>query len=367
MNFLFILAIALPFPLFWMSGGFSNQENKENRTLKEFPTFHADKWDTYFVELDTFINDYAPFKNLAVTAYNSFQIDWFGETDINAQVIVGKEDWLFSKHDDAYENYKNFHLPDEKDLQYIAEQINKMQQLCQEKNISFHFSVMPNKEQIYGEYMPPQIKVSDLKTSGIEMIMNHVNDSINFQFIYPKDELLKEKENHDVYYKYDSHWNRIGGFIGAQQIIDAISGSRSYVKDVQWTVRNDRVGDLAILLNMDQRYNNDCEYNGNYLSDVTYETVERSSDSRFIHTKCAEAKNDRVLLLICDSFSNNMRQYLAKNFKECYFIRRELAMEKDFNIISMNPDIIVVESVQRLAERVLSTGLPKFIADLSNS
>ena len=362
---IFALAIALPYPLFWLTGGLSAQENKENRTLAEFPEFKMEKWDQYFSDLDAYINDYAPFKNQVVSAYNSLQVDVFGGVDINSQVIVGEDEWLFSRHDRAYKNYKKFDSLTEAEENKFSELINEMDALCQERGIFFCVGIMPNKEQIYGEYMPAQIKVAEDQQSRIEILIEHTRRTSNVSVVYPKAELIAEKENNPVYYKYDSHWNRIGGFIGAQQIIGEITGARMYVNEIEWDVRYDRIGDLAITLNMDSRYNDDGEFNGDYLSEIEFEIVEQSSDSRFIHTVCEDAENDEVLLVICDSFTNNMRQYLAKNFKECYFVRRELAFSEDFNIMSCNPDVIVFQVVERLAEQVVLSGIPKFVTDMA--
>lgn len=72
----------------------------------------------------------------------------------------------------------------------------------------------PNKESVYAEYMPDSVRVY-----GSESRLDAALPELAAQGlpVYDmKPELLKEADTYQLYYKYDTHWNQIGSFIGSQ-------------------------------------------------------------------------------------------------------------------------------------------------------
>ncbi len=61
------------------------------------------------------------------------------------------------------------------------------------------------------------------------------------------------KEKYQVYRKYDTHWNRIGSFVGVIELQKAIDSSFNYNYDdikVEYIDKKD-LHDLAIFANLD--------------------------------------------------------------------------------------------------------------------
>lgn len=358
---IFLCTLILPNVVYMASGRAFDTENKENRKLAEFPVWGEETWDSYFPALEKYINDHAAFKNEFVKAYNLAGIRLFQSTDI-ADVIVGQDGWLYLKNEDAYQIYKKANLPDEEQLETIRQNVQELDRLCKEEGVEFVLNINPSKEQIYPEYMPEHIKVAD-GPSRTDVTVDYLRANTDIPIVYPKEEIMENKAQmpQNLYYRYDSHWNKLGAFVGAQQILEQLGQPREFLADKQIVEGEQISGDLARLVNMEDIYDDDTEYSiQDYKQDIVVEVVEKSDDGYVIKTK-SNSPNQKRLVMICDSYNNNMRDYLMKNFSECVFLRRELIEKKDaaVKIMDYEPDILVYETVDRLQEPVLVKILPR--------
>lgn len=67
--------------------------------------------------------------------------------------------------------------------------------------------------------------------------------------------LLAEKALHRVYYKFDSHWNDYGAFIGYSQLVNTIANDYNNIKplslmDYELSWKENDYGDLSEILNL---------------------------------------------------------------------------------------------------------------------
>ena len=67
------------------------------------------------------------------------------------QVLLGREGWLY--YTPSLPDYLGEHLEDE-DLEQIARNLARLQQQCEESGRQFLFTIAPNKNSLYPEYMP---------------------------------------------------------------------------------------------------------------------------------------------------------------------------------------------------------------------
>lgn len=271
-------------------------------------------------------------------------------------VIMGTNNWLYM------ENRKIGDQPTNALLTEIKTAVQAADKKMQGKNIDFCLAIMPDKELVYPEYLPTALRPPN--QSWGDTVSKYLNANTTSKIVYPRQELMSAKASNQVYYKYDSHWNGVGGFIGAQQICMQLLGNRTGLNDVKVLAGSNISGNLAKILGMQNVYNDDRVYTiGNYKDNIRVETVESSNSGQFIHTK-SNAPVKKTLIVICDSFTTAMREYLSKEFSECYFIRRELIDRDVINLSNYRADAIVFETLERLADATITQTLPKITAQI---
>ena len=87
----------------------------------------------------------------------------------------------------------------------------------------------------------------------------------------------------------------------------------------------------------------DTYYGVYYKPEVTYETVAYYNDDYAIYS--SNAGDDRTVLLLGDSFSWNLIQYLASDFQSVILATDEAKAAEFF--VNNHPDIVIVETAQR--------------------
>ncbi len=54
--------------------------------------------------------------------------------------------------------------------------------------------------------------------SGTDIFVEYIKNNTDIKVVYPKEELLKYKGKYQLYYKYDTHWNSLGAYIGYTEL-----------------------------------------------------------------------------------------------------------------------------------------------------
>ena len=224
--------------------------------------------------------------------------------------------------------------------------------------------VCPDKQFIYSEYMPDYIKRKSIK-SGTDIFVEYIKNNSDIKVVYPKEELLKYKDKYQLYYKYDTHWNSLGAYIGYTELtrilnIDNKSIESFKILEFDSVYRNSNkdssvfYNDIAkmVSLNDIKKFRDDIIY---ILEDYKYTITNITDDwssSRISNYNLDNFKNNRNILIIKDSYSFEMMDYIITTFKQSEFINIDRFKNK--NITEYKPDIVVFESVERyLKERML--------------
>lgn len=105
-------------------------------------------------------------------------------------------------------------------LEELTNDIVKVKDYFESRDINFAFMPFPNKETIYWEKVPYEHQpvfmnnlVSMLEKKGVKVIPTH--------------KFLLEKRNPYLYHKDDTHWNELGISIVAKEIVDFINFQES--------------------------------------------------------------------------------------------------------------------------------------------
>ena len=163
---------------------------------------------------------------------------------------------------------------------------------------------------------------------------------------------------YQLYYKYDTHWNKIGAYIGFRSICNAFSIELPPIEDVTIVLDNDiPMRDLAQLSNIIDYCADDKQYEVIPYSEVIVEEGKKEIlfDQSIAYKQdfFSNAPNEQTMIIVGDSFSEVMIDLAAKSFQHVIFIRRDYGHMDDINemveeLLVQNDDcLLVMEIVER--------------------
>lgn len=343
---IFIATISLPQCLFNVFKHNSSEiSNTENRKLKSKPNLTFSQIENYPKEFDEYYNDHLPLRDKLRTILSSIDYN-FLSTSIDSNVIIGKDGWLFYRGDHTIEKLTGIKKYTVDDKENILTVLKNNINVLEEKNIKTYVIVIPDKENIYSEKLPSTIKKSNVTSS--EELINYIQNNSDINIVYPKEYLLKTKEQYQVYRKYDTHWNMIGGFIGTICLQNAIIKHFDYdIDDIEYEKTNEiDKRDLSTFINLqDKLYENTIKVK-NFYSNINCEINKTDIFEEYI----SDSKNNQTVLFIGDSFRTNMKDYFSKLYKRVVYVHRD---KYNYNLIDeINPNIIVIETVERTCSQL---------------
>lgn len=259
----------------------------------------------------------------------------------STQVLLGKNHWLFYKTEldgNPLLDYKGTNHFTEEELGAMGDNLTAMRDYFEgEKGIRFLVMGLPNKENLYAEYMPDTIPKL-VEQSRADQVAEYLWNHTDIDYIYPKEELGKEKETNQVYYTTDTHWNQIGAFVGLQAFFSRAYGTWAATDSVEFLVTDTNfAGDLATIAGITEDYSIDTAYVLN------------------INSVSPEQYRDEVLLVVGDSFSGFLAIVAEPYYKKVYRVEPEkftMSMLDQYQI-----DVVLWESVERRIEIFKNTNL----------
>ena len=349
---IFLILLYIPSFIWFLFGDKMVGENLENRTLASKPLFEIDNISDYPVLYEAYYNDHLPFKNYAVkfVSYTDYKLF---KTVTSNKVILGDDNWLFYKSaeevalDDEkpIDDYQGINKYGETEKQLIFDNIETVNSFFKGRDIEFSILICSNKESIYHEYLPNSIKQID-NTRKIDELILYLNNNSTVPVLYPYDELMEKKDMFPLYYKYDTHWNELGGFIAAQEIVECYKGEKTDIskcKIVESELEPPR--DLAGMLNMNDVFDDDVRYCVNdYKDNVNLNLIESTPDG-ILHVYNSNATDKRRIMVIRDSYGEALMPYLSKEFSDVIYVHRN-GFDQGF-IDVYQPDIVVYQVVER--------------------
>lgn len=340
---IFVFTLIVPNILYWIFYDNMDHTNYENRSLYEKPVLKLSDIINFPKKYENYYNDNLAFKNEIRTKYSEILYDNFNMSS-NKKVIVGKDGWLFynsSGDGDSMNDYRRVNSYSVEVKEKIKNNLISMHDKLKDRGSKLFVFVAPNKENIYSEFMPDMININKEKEeTPTDELINYLNETTDLNIIYPKQVLIDSKKIADTYYKYDTHWNDYGAYIGTIELMKVIKPSFKVSKiNIQ---KKDVSGDLANMILMLNKLVNKEPFVSNFIDQIEPECEDREN-LKFCRTK--NALYTKTLLVVGDSFRENMVQYLSKIYRKTLFIHRDYYNDNLF--YEYNPDIVVYEVVER--------------------
>lgn len=270
-------------------------------------------------------------------------------------VVFGRYNWLFYRGNSTLSYYRGMNILPDQEMAGYLEVLQQLQDVCDNKGIRLCFMVIPNKEEVYAEYMPTYQIADTFKRD--QRFAAYVAENSNINFLYPLEELKAGKVCYDTYYQFDSHWNNAGGFLGAQALYKALDMPVTGFTD--WNIK-ETVGTPTGLIatgGLDPAaYPEDHDYAIDYKPEVQLINVEGEKSilcSTGIYRAWSDCGNDRKLVFLGDSFRIAMLPYLERDFAEICVAHRDEKQKIKQDI--KEADVLVVSAVERFDKEIFES------------
>jgi len=362
--FVILICIPLVISLLTRDQKMSKSEKRRLAALPEF-SLSGNFFQKFPAQFEKYYNDHFGFRNQIVRLHNYAVCSIFKVSPSEA-VTVGKNNWYFFNAG-AIHDY--FGL-----TQYKKQRLVKFAQVLEDRKtwlnslgIHYLFLPVPNKSSIYGEYLPHRIAKSAGRTK-YEQITSYLKNNSDFdQWIDSSAILTEKKEDLQVYFRTDSHWNHDGVYFVYRKVIERLAEwlpgitPLAQKKKKKWV--ENFSGDLAILMNLrgiiterapDKNVQFQCKarilkrlkwmLQWNRYKDVARQRLP-------VENGCDDKRY--TALVIHDSFGNFLRPLLSQHFKKVIYVNF-------FNFESIKPliqremvDVVIDERVSRNLQKAL--------------
>ena len=280
------------------------------------------------------------------------------------QVLLEKDGWMAhitEKEIDYFQNAKPL-----KNKQQIAEEIAALDEYLAAQGITLLVVAAPSKASIYPEKMPDEIKSMPVE-SKLDELISYMKDNHQPAILDLRPALSAARQEQDVYYKTNTHWNGDGAFVAYAEIITVLQKDHPELKpykteDLKRITTDPEVQDLPAIMHADF---------------ITEPSFFFSPKTPFVQTLTSEnylgyhqfsSTPDAALptlLMFHDSFGEYyLNDYLGMNFAKSHFvynnaIRKYLTPEA---LQQIKPNIVIIEILERnigMLENHLSNFAPK--------
>lgn len=157
-----------------------------------------------------------------IEAATNFRV-WLGDR-VYKNVVIGKSGWLIYTGELSADDYQNVIPFSEKSLELFQENLDALNSRYAEQGITLLIVVTPNKNTIYSEYVPDELE-SLSGESRLDQLLRYMDEYGETQILDLRPVLFEAKNDQQVYYRTDTHWNSYGAFIAYQEIMFALNSS----------------------------------------------------------------------------------------------------------------------------------------------
>jgi hypothetical protein len=332
----------------------------ENRYLAPAPTFdsQAGGLTAYVPALADYLADRVALRDAMISLHARTWVGLLG-TSPTDKLIVGKDGWFFLNDAAAVGQYQGTAQLGEDELATWQRVLEQRRDWLAEQGSAFVLVLVPNKHQIYPEYMPdrlPRIQADEQHAQLARYLKAH-SDLVVVDLMPT---LLQAKEEQRVYHKTDTHWNDLGAYAGYEEILVASARAlprfASVIKPVavKAEVSLEKGIGLTAMVGLKEIYREEV-----------FKLVKQDPQAQILmkdkrlYAKFENQQKPLALgvpsgglpraVVFRDSFSNALIPYLSENFRRVLFVWTRDVEAK--YVLREKPDIVIQEIAGRLLDR----------------
>ena len=277
----------------------------------------------------------------------------FGESAV-PDVCAGQHGWFYYTGESTMEDYENISPYSENELVKIGKILESRRIWLDAQGIKFFVVVVPNKQTIYPEYLPPSFHPIG-KLSRLDQVARYLKAYPDLEFIDLREALGAAKRQRPTFYMTDSHWNNWGAFIGCRALLQRVKkyfpavdmpGEDNYTVTTGVCTGRD-LADMLMLNNfLKDEFVEMAPHAG--LQAVTGSRQYPDPATRDDRTMVVKETGNRRLpkaLVFRDSFGTALIPFLAESFQSSVYVWT-------FNFLpelidKEKPNVVILECVER--------------------
>jgi len=172
-------------------------------------------------------------------------------------IYIGKNDFMFLG--DAIDDYTGKSIMSDARLKKFSGMMNERDSWAEENGIKLYLVIAPNKSSVYPDYVPK--KLTPAEKTNADAVVEYLENNSTVEVIDLRQTLIDARDEYGdtLFYKYDTHWNNNGGFVGYSEIMRRINedvpGTYTLQKsDFEITEHETYMKDMAYYLGYYSKY-----------------------------------------------------------------------------------------------------------------
>ena len=162
-----------------------------------------------------------------ISATANFRV-WIGD-QVFPKAVVGKDGWLFYTAEKNASDYQNTIPFSTDELARIQQNLDAITEEYAQKGITFLIIIPPSKHTVYPEYMPEEIQKLGAE-SRLDQLIHYLDRNGKTQLMDLRPLFTKAKEERQIYYATDTHWNEYGVFLAYEEITKELSQTQPAIQ-----------------------------------------------------------------------------------------------------------------------------------------
>lgn len=335
-------------------------ENRVFTDLVQLDIYRLDKFPKHF---ESYLQDNFSFRTPLLSLYHHLKFTVLKVSPYPNRTVIGKEGWFFVSAEEKkiYEGVLDFN--DEEIKAFTREWLDRKSKLKQ-MGIKMYWLISPMKHYVYEDYLPYTFFKSTKRR--VEYITDEINKLDSNLVIDPSNELIKNREQANLFYKLDNHWSLQAGWITSQLVVkrlvkDLPEQTIPVVENIVWKdsicsagIHYDVLG--VNYLSEVRKYPTKLNYLDLEVDKYNFPLIEGfpypwDYERRYINK---DVPNKLKLLVIRDSFGDQVIPFLTQSFYESVFIFDDWQYNMNEDIImEYQPDIVIYLSSEPLIRSII--------------
>lgn len=333
----FLSLLLIPFVIGILKfGGNTPRLDRENRNKEAWPenTLLTSNFTRYTAQVNRFMSDHIGLRESLLRLHAKFQYRILNKT-VSNKAVIAENGWLFYAEHNVLKNASESPFFGEQEAIAWLTPMLDYQRLIELNGGKLIVVLVPEKHHVYSEHLPNGYRYT--RENRRADIIEQASNASGITVINLLDAMLAEKEVGKLYLKSDSHWTQRGAYVGYRELVKELQKENPNIPFNPWSTlkKIDPIresGDLAALLN---------------LSDEFEEDDERHIPVHKQPGVVIETANHPSLLLVGDSFSSRLHDFLPSSFIGTLFVHHHFRSLPTAVVAKRTPDIVVVEIIER--------------------
>jgi alginate O-acetyltransferase complex protein AlgJ len=267
------------------------------------------------------------------------------------KVIVGDVGWLVYTAENDMDGYQHADPFTSQEMTRIQQSLDRLSERYAEQGIILIVVVPPNKNTIYPERVPGEIPVLG-PVSSLDQLISFLDQHGKTQLLDLRSALLEAREEREIYYATDTHWNDHGAFIAYQEIMKILGAAYPSLtahpaSDYKVVTREPEMLDLSENIGTTLFPEPRVQFAPQFDSGTNYKTV--TVGGRRIQFSYNPDSDLPSAIVYHDSFFFRVIPFLGEHFRSGIYIQNYMGggLWSLSWVEEHRPDIVIIEFSER--------------------